>query len=156
MSSYAAAQTFANVEPHHIDPKTKVAFWYTDPPGFIAQVPSGVHVDLEVAEAHVTRLYADLMRIFPGVGRYYMILDWSNATGYDSDARSRFTDWCIAHRREIAEAIVVVPPHARFLRMGVQVGRLALRVVGLNLNVADSLDEVIARLTIEVRRPDNL
>ncbi len=147
MGDRDVSSPFDGVPPHFEDPDSGVVAWFLDPPGMLTRVVGHGAIDLPVARCLTGPLWRELEAIGRARGaiRYTIVHDWSSTTSYAANARNLLTTWCIEHRASIGYAAVVVSPLGPVVSAGVKLGQSLLDVVGVRLELAESLPEVIER-----------
>lgn len=84
--------------------------------------------------------------------RLLFIHDWHRLEGYTPETRKALTDWGVRIRREVERIVVALPPSGSpIVRMGISVASIALRLAGVHLDLADSVDPVIRELGVRPR-----
>jgi hypothetical protein len=78
-----------------------------------------------------------------------LLSDARQATGYSVGARPRLTRYLLERRARVARAAVIIDPGSRLMAMGVSVGKMALELAGLKLEVFESAAQ--AALALGVR-----
>lgn len=138
---------FGGVAPHFEDADSGVEAWFLDPPGMLTRVAGHDAIDLPVARCLTGPLWREVEALgrARGATRYTIVHDWTSTRSYAANARNLLTTWCLDHRGELERAIVVVSPLGPVVSAGVKLAQSLLAVAGLRLELAESLDEVIAR-----------
>jgi hypothetical protein len=136
---------FLALAPSVQDAVTGVRIWYTSPPGALVRLAPGTFLDVDVA----TRLTSttDLRGRFPDQRLRY-VLDFRDATGYSTAARQLINGWGAAERELIAR-LTFVSPTSPVFRMGIATLMLGLQQSGLQVELIESLDALLARRELQ-------
>lgn len=127
-----AASTFG--EPFH--KHARFWSWRLSPPGLAMALAGPQRIDDELVEQFVR----ETDQAFASAPNSQLILlsDARSATGYSIGARPRLTKYLIDHRDRVSRAVVIIDPGSRLMSMGVSVGRMALELAGLKLEIFES------------------
>ncbi|MEJ7727591.1 MAG: hypothetical protein WKG00_00070 [Polyangiaceae bacterium] len=110
--------------------------WRLEPPGLCMALAGPQRIDDALVDAFVRETEA----AFASAPDSSLILisDARGATGYSVGARPRLTKYLLERRARVARAVVIIDPAARLMSMGVSVGKMALELAGLKLEVFES------------------
>ena len=110
--------------------------WRLSPSGLCMSLAGPQRIDDELVEAFVR----ETDEAFASAPKSSLILisDARLATGYSLGARPRLTKYLLDHRDRVSRAVVLIDPGSRLMSMGVSVGKMALELAGLRLEVFES------------------
>lgn len=132
--------------PVHLRDRRFGLAWYTRPGVFVDQIQKP-HGTLEVAQAlhdaidHVLERQAKDLEQYGGL---FIVHDWRQMQGYDSDARKLFLERMKARKPGYLRGAVAVVPDTPLLRMAVQTSQLVMAFsAGGKLKLATDPSEVL-------------
>ncbi len=136
---------FDAVQPHMVDPTGNVRTWFTEPAGMLNRLAAGTFIDVDVAVHISTAVNAAMRTRFAKAARFYYIHEFPGASGYSTHARQILTNWGVEVASSIERLVCVPPPMNNVFKMGISTAAMTLRTVGVEIEVVDSLDGVLAR-----------
>ena len=139
---YRVSSLLEGAPPTLVHEPSGLAAWVTEPLGFVTELASTTHLDAAMAR-FITGPVHDAVYAARAEEKLLSIHAWSSMSGYDSEARAILTKWATANRGDIARLAVVLPPQRAIVRMGVQVAATSLRLVGLSVDLSDSITSLV-------------
>lgn len=129
--------------PDLCSPGGELRSWILEPPGAVVEAVEGTYLTVPLVRYIMQDVEPELRRRRPRAGKYLYILDASHVVRYEPAARRLLTDWVISRRHEVARAVVVTSGSHPLVRMGVSIGAALLRTAGVDVEVADSIADVV-------------
>src|SRR6187402_2922102 len=115
----APQSPFPGIPAHLHPPRARVSTWFIEPAGMYNKLDAGAPVTGAVA-TYISEHVYNLMRAhFPLASRFLFIHDFSEAAGYDTQARQILTQWALRVRGQIDNVLVITPPANSVFHMGV-------------------------------------
>lgn len=138
--------SFATMQPTatHRGPRGTFYFYQLGPDAIYTQALG--HMDHGCAEAFM----AFANRTFDRGRSTTLFHDWSEITGYDSDARATLTRWTIDRRSSIASVVILVK--SKLLAMGIATANLATAPFGVTFHSHTSREVFAKEFLAAMRR----
>lgn len=116
-------------------------------PGIVGIVYRPRRIEMDLARAIQEPMLAHVRQSYPDADVYDIVHDWSQTTGYDSSARVSLTRWTLANRRLFRRAMIVPSSNeTAIMRLGITTAALALRPLGLELELIPDVQTAIEML----------
>lgn len=155
MTTYPASELFGGQPPHLIDRASDVGAWFVDPPGVITQLGKKSVIDPTVVTFLTTTLHAEVCRRSRRRDDLRVLHDWSCLTGYDPNARTELTEWCLRNRGAFSVAAIVRPPVRPLLDIALSMATSALADAGMRLRIYTTLEQGFKEMNVRVLPPLN-
>ncbi len=134
--------------PHLRSPDGPLFVWFTEPLGMLTQIMEPMHGSPEMARFISGVAWSALLEL-RGTRRERMIFvhDFTAMDSYDGEARRILTMWGLSIRSDIERIVVIQPPvKNRLARMGIAAAAAALGMLGVELDLDDTLPGALERL----------
>lgn len=126
------------------DPSGEVAAWFTAPPGIVFQFVRPTHGRLDHATWVTGAAHRALRARFPEATEFLCVFDLRLMTSRDQAGRALLLRRSLACKGLFVRSFVLLPEHAGPIYvMSVQAAVTLLRVMGIPVEVNQSLEEVI-------------
>lgn len=136
--------------PHFADESLGVSVYFTNPPGMVVRYRQGTAFEGPVATFVSEQADAALRQRFPGVAKFYFVEDFSGCVSYSTEARQIMTAWGKRIKDSTITTVVVPPPMNPVLLMGINTAIAVLKVAGVGIELAKSLDEAVSRHGLKI------
>ncbi len=117
--------------------------WILEPAGMLNQVAAGAKLDAELARFITTTVDAEMRRRFPPPRKYVYIHDFSGLASIDGAARDHLIDFGRRTGKAAVERIFLLAPESAVFRAAAAAAILALRLVGVHMEMASSLAPIL-------------
>jgi MFS superfamily sulfate permease-like transporter len=133
--------------PTLLEPTANVCAWFFDAQATIVDQVSGP-MTLAVARFLTETMEAELQQRYVRAGRKVTYVhDWRACAAYDGGARQALVDWGRASRTHSARVSICMSSEASpFNLIAAATGVSLLRAASMNIELVDSLDEVLRHL----------
>jgi hypothetical protein len=138
-------------------PQTRLTYpglhsWLIEPAGVLNQVLA-VKLTTDVTRAITMDVDGKMKAKWPGYQHYLYVHDFTHAVGYETDARKMLIEWGKRSMAIIDQIVVVLAPDSNpIFKMGAAAGVATLRVLGVHIDLSESLADVIHKFDITLAR----
>ncbi len=117
--------------------------WILEPAGMLNQIAPGSILDGQLARFITTTVDAEMRRRFPPPRKYVYIHDFSGLASIDGAARDHLIDFGRRTGKREVERIFLLAPESAVFRAAAAAAVLALRVVGIHMEMVPSLATIV-------------
>jgi hypothetical protein len=120
--------------------------WITDPPGLLDRVAAGEMVTAELAHNLTVEVDRIMRERWTDAKQFVYVHDFSQAVGFEFEALRLLVEWGHRSIREVGAIVVIISESTREVdKSAVYLGRAAMRVFGVPMDISTSLEATIAQ-----------